>query len=203
MTTRDLIAPAKQLISGVEKCALVPYQGAADPPGVLTTGWGHVIKAHEPHLLKPITQEQADALFRADVEEHIKYIQSDIGSKVVLDDWVFGAFGSFAYNNGPKIFAAAPSIVNPLRAGKLKEGVLNMWKFCKSGKPLKYRDGLFYRRLQEMVFALDRTLVAKPDHCKQANTLIVRLAKHGDVTAMRSFFYANHRKELCIVCRKK
>lgn len=201
--TRELIQPAKQLISGVEKCALIPYQGGADPEGVLTTGWGHVIKANEPHLLKPITQEQADALFQRDIESHTKYIQSDIGAKIVLDDWVFGAFASLAYNNGARVFTIAKTIVTPLRAGKIKEGVLNMWRFCNSGKPLKYRDGLFYRRLQEMVFALDHTLVPKPDHCKQANALIVRLAQHGDVTEMRTFFHTNHRKELCLVCKKK
>jgi GH24 family phage-related lysozyme (muramidase) len=201
--TRELIKPAKQLISGVEKCALIPYQGGADPEGVLTTGWGHVIKSNEPHLLKPITQEQADALVQRDIESHTKYIQSDIGAKIVLDDWVFGAFASLAYNNGPRTFSSAPSIVGPLRQGNVKKALLAMWKWNKSGKPLKYRDGLFYRRLQEMVFALDRTLVPKPDHCKQANALIVRLAQHGDVTEMRTFFHANHRKELCLVCQKK
>ncbi|MBX9937666.1 MAG: hypothetical protein K2Y32_00350 [Candidatus Obscuribacterales bacterium] len=201
--TRDLIPEAKRLITGVEKCALVPYQGKADPPGVLTTAWGHVIKPHEKHLLKPITQEVADELFRKDVEDHIKYIQGDIGMSVELDDWVFGASGSLAYNNGPRVFLSAPSIVNPMRAGDIKKGVLAFWKFCKSGKPLQYRDGLFYRRLQEMVLALDHVLVKKPDDCREANALIAQLAKHGDVTEMRTFFHKNHVKRLCRVCNPR
>lgn len=203
MTQRIVIDPAKTLITGVETCALSPYQGEADPPGVLTTAWGHVIKPGEKHLLKPITRAQADALFEADMREHTKYIQADIGAKVVLDDWVYGAFASFAYNNGPRVFLNAPSIVNWLRDGDIKRGVLNMYKWNKSGKPLKYRDGLFYRRLQEMVLALDHVLVKKPDDCREANDLIVRLAKHGNVSDMRTAFHTLHVRSLCRLCSKK
>lgn len=203
MADREIIEPAKRLITGVEKCALSPYQGKADPPGVLTTGWGHVIRANEPHLRKPITQAQADALFQKDVADHTKFIQSDVGVNVKLDDWVFGAFASFAYNNGPRVFAAAPSITNWLRKGDIKRGVLNMYKWNKSGRPLQYRDGLFYRRLQEMVLALDHELVAKPDDCAEANALIVRLAKHGNVSDMRTAFHSLHVKRKCRLCSKK
>lgn len=200
---RELIKEGKQLISGVEKCSLVAYQGGADPPGVLTIGWGHVIKPGEHHMLDGITQAEADAIFTRDLEEHTKYIQGDVGAKVPLNDYVYAAFASFAFNLGAGIFKSANSVVNFMRTAEPSKGILNMYKFSNSGKPLVYKDGLFYRRLVEMVLALDKQLVKKPDNCIEANALMVRLAKHGSVAEMREFFHRKHVKRLCPVCKLK
>lgn len=200
---RELIREGKILISGVEKCSLIPYEGKADAPGVWTIGWGHVIRANEKSLMKGITQAQADAIFARDLEEHTKNIQHDVGANVPLNDHVYAAFASFAFNLGPDIFKSANSVVNFMRTAEPAKGILNMYKFSNSGKPLVYKDGLFYRRLVEMVLALDKQLVKKPDDCIEANALIVRLAKHGSVTEMRSFFHTKHIKAKCRICKPK
>lgn len=208
--SRPLITEGKCLISGAETCQLKPYQGGADPVGTWTIGWGHVIGPAEKYLMAGITQAKADAMFAADVESHIKFIQSDIGAKVVLDDFVFGACASLAYNNGARVFAGAPSIVGPMRAGHIKEGVLNFYKFCNSGNPLVYRDGLFYRRLVEMHLAIRHVLVTKPYECKGARKLIDGLAvataspaEAGNLVEMRKFFNTHHVKRLCPTCNPK
>lgn len=201
--SRILIPEGVKLIRGTEKRSLTAYQGGADPKGVLTIGDGHVIKKGEEHLLKGITNQQADELFSRDCASHFEHIQSDIGAKVVLDDYVYAAFASLAYNNGARTFLGAPSIVDPLRKGDLKAGVLAMWKFCKSGKPLQYRDGLFYRRLIEMYLALSHKLVQKPDECVAARTLMAKLSLYGNTGPMVAHFDRNHRKDLCITCSKR
>jgi GH24 family phage-related lysozyme (muramidase) len=201
--SRPLITEGKRLISGAEACKLKPYQGSADPAGTWTIGWGHVIGLSEKYLMAGITQAKADAMFAADVESHIKFIQSDIGSKIVLDDYEYAACASFAFNNGARVFTVAPSIVNNLRAGKRAEAFINFYKFCKSGEPLVYRDGLIYRRLVESILALDKKLVAKPHECIGARKLIADLSKHGSTSELLGFFNSHHRKDLCVTCKSK
>lgn len=199
---RVVIDLALTLMKRTEKCSLKPYKGKADAPNVWTIGDGHVIGANEQWMHAGITQEQADRLFASDVAEHAKYIEADLGYAKV-DDFVFGALASLLYNLGPRGLRGLPSVVNPIRYGKVAAGVTNFYKVNKSGAPLQYRDGLFYRRLAEIYLALAHELVAKPDNCKQAYELIAKLKavcpakEHGELVAC---FKANHRRDLCATC---
>lgn len=197
---RAVIEPALKLIKGTEKTVLKPYEGEADEKGVWTIGTGHVIRPGEEWMMEGITEAQAQEIYARDVAIHSKWIQIDAGPKVVLDDFVYGALASMCFNVGPRTLTIANSITSRFRAGDIKGGVLNMYKFSLSGKPKIYRDGLFYRRLAEMVLALDHEFVPKPDNCKQAAPLFVRLAKHGDIKPMKAYFAARHRKDLCKAC---
>lgn len=201
--SRPVIEPAQKLVRGTEKLALKWYQGKADPPNVLSIGYGHVIGLSESYLKAGITQEKAEQLFANDLASHSKFIEGDIKPKFPLDDFVFGACASLAYNNGARVFTNAPSITGPLRTGDVKRGVLAFWKFCKSGVPLQYRDGLFYRRLVEMHLALRHVLVTKPDECKAARTLMNGLAEFGNISEMVEYFNSHHRKDLCVTCKSK
>lgn len=197
--TRPIIQEALTLIKRTETCQLHAYHGGADDEKVLTIGYGHVIKPDD-CLVSPITQEIADKLFEKDVADHAQFIQGDIGNNVVLDDFVFGSLASFCYNNGARALRAAPSVREPMQHGALAYGLLRMFLFCRSGG--QYRDGLFYRRLTEMVLALDHVLVEKPSECVAAKALMERLAKHGDVSYMTNYFATHHRKDLCPSCKK-
>lgn len=196
---RTVIPQALNLIARTEKLSLKAYQGKADADDVWTIGYGHVIRASEFQFREGITAEKAGQLFAADVASHSKFIQEDVGIKVTLDDWIYGALASLCYNVGPRTLLGAPSIVNKLREGKINEGVLNMYKFSISDK--QYRDGLFYRRLTEMVLALRHKLVVKPYECNGARELIKQLAAFGSVKDMEAYFAKNHRKDLCASCQ--
>lgn len=198
---REVIKPAIDLIHRTEKCSLTAYQGKADKPGVLTIGYGHVIGPGEEWMKKGITQEQADAIFAADVAEHSKHIQADVGAKVPLNDFEYGALASFCFNLGPRALTTAPSVVNFMRNGEKEKGLMNMYKFSISNK--KYRDGLFYRRLTEIYLALKKKLIAKPEDCLEAISLLKDLHTVTDTKAALEYFGRNHVRYLCRHCSRK
>lgn len=187
-----------------------PYHGKADPDGVWTIGIGHVIGRGEDHLKNGITRLQAEELFARDLAEHSMFIQSDIGANVKISDWVFGAFASFAFNNGPRIFAPqvrikdgkpctyTPTITRLMRAGDVKGAIAKMHEYVNSAG--QYRDGLFYRRIQEQWLACTGQFTKKPDNCKEAHILMNKLAAHIDVSEQKLFFARKHRKEFCPTC---
>lgn len=198
---REVIEPAVKLIQRTEKRSLVAYQGKADKPGVLTIGDGHVIRPGEEWMKKGITNEQADAIFAADVAKHSEYIQTDVGAKVPLNDFEFGALASFCYNLGPRALRSAPSVVSFMRNGEKEKGLMNMYKFSISDK--KYRDGLFYRRLTEIYLALKKKLIDKPDDCLEAISILKDLQPVTDTKAALEYFGRNHVRYLCRHCSRK
>ena len=198
---REVIEPALKLIQRTEKRSLVAYQGKADKPGVLTIGDGHVIRPDEEWMKKGITNEQADAIFAADVAKHSEFIQTDVGAKVPLNDFEFGALASFCYNLGPRALRSAPSVVNFMRNGEKEKGLMNMYKFSISDK--KYRDGLFYRRLTEIYLALKKKLIDKPDDCLEAISILKDLHTVTDTKAALEYFGRNHVRYLCRHCSRK
>ena len=198
---REVIEPALKLIQRTEKRSLVAYQGKADKPGVLTIGDGHVIRPGEEWMKKGITNEQADAIFAADVAKHSEFIQTDVGAKVPLNDFEFGALASFCYNLGPRALRSAPSVVNFMRNGEKEKGLMNMYKFNISDK--KYRDGLFYRRLTEIYLALKKKLIAKPEDCLEAISILKDLHTVTDTKAALELFSRNHVRTLCRSCSRK
>ncbi len=209
---RKVIPEAVELIKRTEKLAIDadgvcrPYQGGADKKGVITIGYGHVIGANEKHLLSGIYRGQAELLFVADVIEHSKHIQLDVGAKVVLSDWLYGMFASFCFNNGPHALADrikngkpyTPTITVLLRAGKPVEAVSRLYEFCNSDG--QYRDGLIYRRFTEMYLGLTGVLVKKPDNCKEAYALMTKLTALCPMSDAGAFFARKHVKEKCPTC---
>ena len=206
MATRIVIPQAVQLIRRTEVLKIDPdgicrpYQGKADKKGVLTIGIGHVIGCGGEWMHKGITREQAEDLFAKDIARHSEFIQADVNAP--MDDWEYGAFASFAFNLGPRIFATA-SLAKQFREGMKELAICRMHEFSNSDG--QYRDGLFYRRLTEITLALMHKLVKKPDNCTEARKLMNDLldAGHRPIRAAMDFFERKHRKDLCPACKQR
>lgn len=120
------------------------------PAGKLTIGYGHVVKASEPHLRgKTLTQGEAEALLRDDCRTFEVYLSA------VLPDWVrshhFDALVSFTFNCGVKAFDDSTLRVMIKRGDRQgAQGEFHKWVFSK-GQRLR---GLVVRRACEaLMFA--------------------------------------------------
>ncbi len=80
------------LIKEFESCRLEAYQ---DSVGIWTIGWGHI---HGVKKGDKITQEEADAIFDAEIEMYIDGVNSML--KVEVTQGQFDAMVSLAYNVG-------------------------------------------------------------------------------------------------------
>lgn len=80
-------------IKKYEGCRLTAYQ---DVKGVWTIGYGHT---GDVYYGETITQSEADALFRNDIQKFVKGVNSLLGSTRVNQNQ-FDALVSFAYNCG-------------------------------------------------------------------------------------------------------
>ena len=100
-----------ELLTRFEECHLKAYQGKADPPGMYTIGYGHVLTGHEePDLFKPgqlmkdvtITQERAEELLNQDLENKILDLGRALpkGFLPKSNDDQFSALVCFIYNIG-------------------------------------------------------------------------------------------------------
>ena len=204
----ELTARTEVLVINRKTGMCFPYHGRADAPGVLTIGQGHVIRLpEEKWMLKGITRKQALDIFAQDVASHSQYIQKDIGDDVKLNDWVYGALASFCFNLGERIlslggaYGKPPTVTLLLREGEVNQAMLSIYAF--SNADGEYVDGLFYRRLTEIMLALGHKLVDKPSQCQQAYALIKQLSKFGSVDAMTTYFQKHHVKRLCLWCSKQ
>jgi lysozyme len=120
------------------------------PAGVLTIGFGHVIRPSEPHLrTKTLTRAEAEQLLRDDCRPIETYLSA------VLPDWVrihhFDALVSFCFNVGIQAFDGSTLRVK-LKAGDrlAAQAEFSKWVFAK-GKRLR---GLEVRRACEaLMFA--------------------------------------------------
>lgn len=84
------------LIKYYEKCKLEAYK-ALPTEKYYTIGWGHYGEDVLPGM--KLTQEQADELFRKDLEKFEKYVTSNT-KKLILNANQFSALVSFTYNCG-------------------------------------------------------------------------------------------------------
>ena len=84
------------LIKYYEKCKLEAYK-ALPTEKYYTIGWGHYGEDVLPGM--KLTQEQADELFRKDLEKFEKYVTSNT-KKLILNENQFSALVSFTYNCG-------------------------------------------------------------------------------------------------------
>jgi len=84
------------LIKSYEGCRLYAYK-ALPSEKYFTIGWGHYGEDVLPGM--KLTQEQADELFRKDLEKFEKYVTSNT-KKLILNENQFSALVSFTYNCG-------------------------------------------------------------------------------------------------------
>ncbi len=87
---------ALALIKHFEGLRLVPYK---DQAGILTVGYGHVLKPGDP--TGPITEEQAEQFLVADLAD-AEYDVRHFIHPDVLNENRFGALVSLTFNEGPK-----------------------------------------------------------------------------------------------------
>jgi len=92
------------LIKGEEGCRLVAYR---DVTGTLTIGWGHTSAAGEPRVTPgmTITQQEADAIFRRDMDRFAHGVMLAVHTQV--NDNQFSALVSFAENVGIGTFRSS------------------------------------------------------------------------------------------------
>ena len=96
MANRTISAKGIALIKRFEGCRLTAYKCSA---GVWTIGYGHTSGVHSGQV---ITQAQADALLRQDLEKFERYVNSTAYVPITaqLNDNQFAALVSFAFNCG-------------------------------------------------------------------------------------------------------
>ena len=96
MANRTISAAGIALIKRFEGCRLTAYKCSA---GVWTIGYGHTSGVHSGQV---ITQAQADALLRQDLEKFERYVNSTAYVPITaqLNDNQFAALVSFAFNCG-------------------------------------------------------------------------------------------------------
>ena len=96
MANRTISAAGIALIKRFEGCRLTAYKCSA---GVWTIGYGHTSGVHSGQV---ITQAQADALLRQDLEKFERYVNNTAYVPITaqLNDNQFAALVSFAFNCG-------------------------------------------------------------------------------------------------------
>lgn len=96
MANRTISAAGIALIKRFEGCRLTAYKCSA---GVWTIGYGHTSGVHSGQV---ITQAQADAFLRQDLEKFERYVNSTAYVPITaqLNDNQFAALVSFAFNCG-------------------------------------------------------------------------------------------------------
>lgn len=174
LSTANLAAPenALRLMRSYESLKLQAYKGEADADGVVTIGYGHVLKAAEMASGKvringvdvqwiirpdkeakaegtqdkylPLTLKQAEDLYAQDIAVRLVRLRKHIPQVRTINDW--GAWIVFFFNN-EEAAAKTPGI--RWRNGKHKESYEFWPKYHFSdGKP---RRGLVRRRWSEVL----------------------------------------------------
>ncbi len=105
----ELSQKIKQMIKAWEGCKLTAYRC---PAGVMTIGYGHTGPDVTPG--KHITQQEADALFDADIKRFAATV-APIFSGVQLSGCQFDALVSLSYNIG-SLSTKAPTLVRMVKA---------------------------------------------------------------------------------------
>jgi lysozyme len=131
-------------IKAFETFVAWPYHGAADKPGVMTVGYGHVIRAYD-RIPYPMSPESATELLRKDCEQ----VESDIQRvvTVVLNQNQYDALCSFVFNVGMGHLEFTP-FMKHLNAGHF-DVACEHWKLFDVANGVKVA-GLENRRLAEI-----------------------------------------------------
>ena len=154
-------ADAIALLKSFEKLYLYPYSDA-DPHTPrrritvwkkhATIGYGHLILENEWEIYKNgISQKDADALFDANLEKHVKLVQNAI--HVNLNQHQFDALVIFSYNGGGVgPHSSVVRMINDPNANTGYESLEDAWKAYNKQKihgQLVVRPGLINRRAAE------------------------------------------------------
>lgn len=116
-----------------------------DPVGIPTIGYGTIIIAGKPVSMgTTITEAQADAFLRADIDKFANYINQLVN--VPLTQEQFDACVSFVYNLGPTNFKKS-TLLRLLNNGRYEEAQPQFLRWNKAGG--KVLRGLTRRRLAE------------------------------------------------------
>lgn len=128
------------IIKKFEGCKLKAYRC---PAGVLTIGYGHT--GPDVHDGKKITEDEAEALLRADLEKFEEGVTKLIGAMPVTENQ-FSALVSLAYNIGlGNLKASSPLMYHKAKNYKQAAISFGLWNKA-NGKVLK---GLERRRKAE------------------------------------------------------
>jgi lysozyme len=139
----ELNAAGIKLIQDFEGLMLEAYRCSA---GVLTIGYGHTSAAGEPFVTADmkITQAEADAIFRRDVQKYCDGVREAL--LVRVNDNQFSAMVSLCYNIGVVAFANS-SVLRFANEGRLEEAAASFALWNKAaGQVLR---GLVRRRAAE------------------------------------------------------
>jgi lysozyme len=130
-----------QFIKQFETLQLKAYR---DPVGVWTIGWGHTPS----YPGQRITEEQAEALFRADIERFEKAVGEAVKVPITQDQ--FDALVSLAYNIGIRALARS-TLVEKLNAGDVEGAAeeFKRWVYGRKGGRMEQLPGLVRRREAE------------------------------------------------------
>lgn len=119
------------------------------PANKPTIGYGHVILAHEQHLKAgPITEAQAEAILRSDLQKFEKSILRLL--EVPVTQYQFDALVSFTFNVGPAALSRS-TLLRKLNAGD-EEGAakeFNKWIWATVNGEKRKLTGLARRRVDE------------------------------------------------------
>lgn len=139
-----------ELIASFEKCRLKAYD---DGYGVWTIGYGHT-KGVRPGMV--ISQEEAEELFREDLEEFEGYVLQTITETPTQNE--FDAMVSLTFNIGPGGFARS-SVARFFNLGEYKRAAnaFLLWNKATNRKTgvLEVSNGLVRRRNAEKFLFLD------------------------------------------------
>lgn len=128
-----------ELVKGFESYRAEPY---LDSGGLLTIGYGHLVRKHHP--IASLTREQAETLLAQDLRVAEAVVKRLV--KVKLSQEQFSALVSLIYNIGPSAFAES-TLLKRLNQGKLDAASREFlrWKYVDS----KHSKGLLRRRVAE------------------------------------------------------
>lgn len=139
-----------ELIASFEKCRLNAYD---DGYGVWTIGYGHT-RGVVPGMT--ITKEEAEELFREDLQEFEGYVLETITNEPTQNE--FDAMVSLTFNIGPGGFAKS-SVARFFNAGEYTRAAnaFLLWNKATNRKTgvLEVSNGLIRRRTAEKLLFLD------------------------------------------------
>jgi GH24 family phage-related lysozyme (muramidase) len=139
------------LIKSMEGCKLTSYKLKGERN--YTIGYGH--SGSDVKVNQTITQAQADALLRSDLEKFENYVEKN--TKFPLNDNQFSALVSYTYNRGYKGFRQLMD--NTSNVYDLGNNMVKYW-----GSNTKYKTALIARRKKERtLFYIPTTSIDIPN----------------------------------------
>ena len=147
---KEMSEQGVNLIKSFEGFSSVPYN---DGVGVMTIGYGHVLRKKDKHL-KKITEEQAVEILKEDVSIAVKNVNNLV--KVDITQNQFDALVSFAFNVG------VGNLKNSTLLKKLNQGdfigaadEFLRWNKGRVNGVMKEMKGLTRRRVAERALFLE------------------------------------------------